>query len=99
MISLRSGGMRRALVAAPAFLLLMGISPPQACAQDFWVNAPGTWTGNTCGQGDDCWLESSEDHEYAVDIPWPGYWHFELCDSMFDTVLGVGPVVCNCDYG
>ena len=99
MISLPAPTARRSVVAALAAAAMLWILPQPAAAQDFWVDAPGTWSGNTCGQGDDCYMEVGDELEYAVDIPTPGYWSFDLCQSSFDTLMAVGPVLCNCDYG
>ena len=79
----------------------------EECQPDFVVAAPGTWTGDTCGAGDDCDLRPSEDHIYEVAIPNDGRWVFSLCGSTFDTYLYVGTTCCGnevcenddaCDY-
>jgi hypothetical protein len=99
MIGLRKRPAQRRGVLAFAFPAILWLLATPAAAQDFWVDAPGTWTGNTCGQGDDCYMEVGPEVEYAVDIPVAGYWHFSLCESTFDTLMAIGSVLCSCDYG
>jgi len=66
---------------------------------DFMVDAPGTWTGNTCGAGNDCPLRGSEDHMYQVTIPEDGVWHFDTCGTLWDTYIYVGTSLCSQDLG
>jgi hypothetical protein len=69
--------------------------------EDFTVTAPGSWSGNTCGAGDDCDVTGSdnEDHEYLVTLPSSGEWTFSLCASDYDTKLMVGATCCSDDVG
>ena len=70
-----------------------------ACA-DFSVAAPGTWTGTTCGAGNDCALRTSEEHIYEVSIPNAGLWAFDLCNNQnYDTYLFVGTTCCGAELG
>ncbi|HVP10511.1 MAG TPA: hypothetical protein VMV94_04895, partial [Phycisphaerae bacterium] len=71
---------------------------PCLCA-DFFVNAPGSWTGSTCGAGNDCGLRRTEEVIYAVTIPWDGNWIFDLCGSGFDTYMFVGTSCCGAELG
>jgi hypothetical protein len=66
---------------------------------DFQVTAPGQWTGNTCGAGNDCGLNASEDHIYEVTIPYNGSWLFALCNSptVWDTYMSIGTSYCSAD--
>ena len=67
-------------------MVFLGAGPES----DFFVDAPGTWSGTTCGAGNDCPNRASEDVTYAVTIPYDDTWHISLCDSSFDTYLFVG---------
>ncbi|MBN2541874.1 choice-of-anchor J domain-containing protein, partial [bacterium] len=74
------------------------------CTPDSVVTAPGEWTGNTCGAGNDCELVDSpffesEDHIYEVTIPCDGEWTFSLCGSGYDTKIGVDSVCCRAELG
>jgi len=71
---------------------------PCLCA-DHWVDAPGGWTGTTCGAGDDCDLRSGEEVIYAVNIPTAGTWAIDLCGSTYDTYLFVGTSCCGAELG
>ena len=64
-----------------------GVVPP---CEDAQLVAPGSWSGNTCGAGNDCALRSSEDLIVKVTIPTDGNWQFDLCAST--SVLGFVPV-------
>jgi hypothetical protein len=76
-------------------------NPCVVCTPDFVVDAPGLWTGNTCGAGDDCEVPTpqGEDHIYEVAIPTEEDWHFSLCNSLYDTKIGVGTECCSEDVG
>jgi hypothetical protein len=68
--------------------------------QDYNVTGPYTSpTRTTCGAGNDCGLESSEDHQYQVTIPTTGNWTFSLCASSYDTRLYLGSTLCSGDLG
>ncbi|UCG16755.1 MAG: trypsin-like peptidase domain-containing protein [Phycisphaerales bacterium] len=69
-----------------------GLPCDSNCAQDFTVTPPGTWSGNTCGAGNECGLFSSEEHVYEVTLLEERLWTFSLCDSWYDTILLVGTV-------
>jgi hypothetical protein len=70
------------------------------CEVDFCVAAPySSPTRNTCGEGNDCALRASEEHEYEVAIPNDGTWTFSLCGSAFDTYLFVGTTICGQEVG
>jgi len=73
--------------------------PP--CVPDFLVEAPGIWTGTTCGAGDDCALRMGEDHIYEINIPTDGNWIFSLCGtpSPWDTYMFLGTSCCSQDIG
>lgn len=60
------------------------------CAADVQVSAPGSWSGSTCGQDDDCSGRGSEEMVFAVAIPTAGLWTISLCGSSYDTYLRVG---------
>jgi len=69
-------------------------------AVDYTVTAPGTWTGNTCGAGNDCiLLQPSADLIYAITIPSDSIWTFSLCDgdTAFDSWIGLGTSSCYAD--
>jgi hypothetical protein len=66
---------------------------------DYVVDAPGDWSGTTCGAGNDCDLRPSEEIIYEVNIPNDGTWVFSLCGSDFDTYLYVGTHGCTADIG
>jgi hypothetical protein len=72
---------------------------PAPCQIDYSVNAPGSWSGNTCGAGNDCDLGASEDVMYEVTIPHDGIWDINLCNSSYDTYLYVGTLCCDDDLG
>ncbi|HVP10608.1 MAG TPA: hypothetical protein VMV94_05390, partial [Phycisphaerae bacterium] len=76
-----------------------GCSPNPCLCADFFVNAPGSWTGTTCGAGNDCGLRNTEEVIYAVTIPWDGTWIFDLCGSTFDTYMFVGTSCCGAELG
>ena len=57
---------------------------------DFSIVAPILVQGNSCGAGDDCAGNPSEEHVYEVTIPSEGSWTFDLCNSSYDTYLLVG---------
>ena len=61
------------------------------------VTAPGNFTGNTAGAGNDCALRVSEDYLYTVTIPNDGQWTFSLCGSSYDTYLYLGTICCTGD--
>ncbi|NNC83695.1 MAG: T9SS type A sorting domain-containing protein [Flavobacteriales bacterium] len=66
--------------------------------QDFSVTAPYTSpTRSTCGASNDCALETSEDHQYAVTIATAGDWTFSLCGATYDTRIYVGTLLCSGD--
>ncbi|MBN2543916.1 hypothetical protein JXI42_13745, partial [bacterium] len=83
----------------PSFDLTIDFPPD--CIPDSVIDAPGTWTGNTCGEVDDCDIDAddSEDFIYEVSIPCDGEWVFSLCGSSYDTKLGVGTDCCLTDVG
>jgi hypothetical protein len=69
-----------------------GKRPP---AVDFSIDAPGSWTGNTYGAGNECGNLSYEDHIWEITIPSNGNWTFTLCNTspypyadLFDLYLG-----------
>ena len=57
---------------------------------DHSVTAPIIVEGSTCGAGDNCAGNPSEEHVYEVTIPSDGSWDFDLCNSSYDTYLLVG---------
>jgi hypothetical protein len=79
----------------------LDITGPAECTPDFTVDGPGTWTGTTCGAGNDSPLRPSEDHIYEVNLSEAGNWTFSLCNSgdMWDTYLYVGSTACSGDLG
>jgi len=69
---------------------------------DFAVLAPGTFSDNTNGAGDDCDVPDfpdGADHVYEVTVPNDGLWTFSLCGSSFDTALQVGTSICGGEIG
>ncbi len=54
---------------------------------------------DTCTQGNDCGLRASQDHEWAVTIPYDGQWNFNLCggETTWDTYLYLGSSRCSGD--
>ena len=69
------------------------------CEVEYSVAAPGSWSGNTCGGGNDCDLRPSEEHMYEVTIPNTGMWTFSLCGSSYDTYMFVGETCCGQEVG
>lgn len=68
--------------------------------QDFNVTAPYTSpTRTTCGAVSNCAIRASEDHQYQVTIPSDGTWIFSLCNSSYDTYIGVGTSLCGTEIG
>ena len=66
------------------------------CA-DYAVTAPGTWSGNTCGEGNDCNTWPVTEVIYQVTIPHSGdFWTFTTCDenTNFDTYLILSTTCC-----
>ena len=57
---------------------------------DHSVTAPIIVEGSTCGAGDNCSGNPSQEHVYEVTIPSDGSWDFDLCNSSYDTYLLVG---------
>ena len=66
--------------ASGAYTVSVSILPPCDHA-DFTATAPGQWSGNTCGAGNDCWFRESEDHQYRITVPNAGNWTFSLCEG------------------
>ena len=69
--------------------------------KDHEVLAPGWFDGgNTCGAGNDCDLETSEDEVWTVTLPNAGLWTFSVCDKAgWDTRMYLGSVCCAGDLG
>jgi hypothetical protein len=89
------------LACEPRFVagtLCADIDPPcgELMCFDASIDAPGTWSGNTCGAVNDCALRTSEDLIVRVIIPTSGNWQFDLCTgtSVWDTYLYVGNDCC-----
>jgi len=62
---------------------------------DFTLNAPGSHTANTLGNGDDCSFRVGEDYGIEVIIPNDGRWTFSLCGgSTWDTYLYLSTGCC-----
>ena len=63
---------------------------------DGWVvDAPITWVGTTCGRGDDCDLNDSEEERWEVTIPWDQTWTFTVCDQAdYDSWMFLGTSGC-----
>ncbi len=73
---------------------------PNPFCHDYEVNAPvENATGSTCGMGDDCALQPTEEVIYKVEIPNDGEWVFSLCGSTYDTYLFVGTTCCGMEIG
>ena len=71
---------------------------PNPClCTDFFVDAPGEWSGTTCGAVNDCALRDTEEVIYRVTLPEDGLWAFDLCDSTYDTYLFIGTECCLAD--
>jgi hypothetical protein len=67
---------------------------------DFVVDAPGSWSGSTCGAGNDCPLHTdTEDVMYEIILPEDGLWSFSLCGSDYDTYIFLGTDRCTQDIG
>jgi hypothetical protein len=72
------------------------------CGEDGVINAPGDYSSNTCGEGDDCQLDfnqqyDTEDRLVRVNIPHPGLYTFSLCGSTepWDSYLTLMNDCCN----
>jgi hypothetical protein len=87
---------RAALIALCSALLFLsaqffaGTDAAALCTADDTLTAPGSKSGNTCGAGNDCAGEPSQEHVYEVRIPVGGVWFFDLCGSAYDTVASLG---------
>jgi cysteine-rich repeat protein len=82
-----------------ATVLLATATHGQSCA-DYDVTAPGNFSGNTCGEVDDCELQYDEDVSYSVTVPNDGLWTFSMCGSSdFDTYMAIGTTCCGTDVG
>lgn len=69
------------------YRVTLNCGPCANCLADVVITAPGTYSSNTCGEGDDCTLDESqqfdiEDRFVRVNIPQPGIWQFSLCSSL-----------------
>jgi hypothetical protein len=81
--------------------------PGETCADfdcpgcaDYIVDAPGSWSGNTCSAGNDCALgASSPEYIYAVNLGDVSNWRISLCGSSYDTYLYVGTTCCGMELG
>ncbi|HIA36898.1 MAG TPA: hypothetical protein EYN89_09290, partial [Flavobacteriales bacterium] len=84
-----------------SLVILMLTAPFFVEAQnDFLVLAPyNSPLRSTCGAGNDCSLQSTEEHIYKVNILTSGTWTFSLCGSSFDTWIYVGSSLCSNDIG
>jgi len=85
------------------------LTAASACAPDFDLTAPGTLSGNTCFQHDDCPMAAGDDQMVRVTIPHTGYWSFSMCDGeLWEANLLLSLTCCadsaivsanyNCDY-
>jgi len=72
-------------------LAMCGVAHSQ-CAQ-FFVTAPGVFTGNTCGASNSCG-NYQIDHVFEVVIPFAGNWTFSTCGSSYDTWLTLSSGTC-----
>ncbi len=83
----------------PYTLNVSGVVCPPPPPADFSVTAPGSWTGNTCGAVNDCYLSPSEEHIYEVTIPNSGLWKFSLCNTpmWWNSYLTLGTTSCSDD--
>ncbi|MBT8486450.1 MAG: hypothetical protein KJO43_12785 [Phycisphaerae bacterium] len=62
---------------------------------DGWiVDAPFTWRDSTCGNGNDCDLDPSEDVQWEITVPVDGIYTFSLCDAEYDSKLYLGSAGC-----
>ncbi|MBL0062420.1 MAG: hypothetical protein IPP40_13295 [bacterium] len=63
--------------------------PCSGCRVDGFLQAPGSVTGNTCGEGNDNSLRPSVDYTYCVNIPYESDWTISLCndDSTWDSYI------------
>ncbi len=69
------------LVAMYDYRLRVDLVPCNGCVLDGLLTAPGSLTGNTCDEGNDCNLRPSEELTFAVFIPYASDWTFSLCGS------------------
>ncbi len=77
----------------------LNITQGASCATDFQVTAPGVFSGDTCGAGNDCDIRASEEQMYEVTLPTAGEWTFSLCGASWDTWLAVGTTCCGTEVG
>ncbi|MBN1755139.1 hypothetical protein JW877_02895, partial [bacterium] len=76
------------------YVASLGCLPWSPCVADFFIIAPDTVTDSTCGAGNHCDLQITEDHIHKVFIPYTGYWLFSLCGSSYDTWMALGTECC-----
>ena len=70
------------------------ISVSCAPTADYSYTAPFAHSGSTCGAGNDCSLESSEDRVYAVTVTDACSYTFSLCGSSYDTKMYLTSALC-----
>jgi hypothetical protein len=58
------------------------------------LTAPGSRSGNTCNECNDCALRASPEVVIPVEIPSDGWWVISLCQSTFNTYMYVGTAPC-----
>ena len=61
------------------------------------VTAPFIHSSTTTGAGNDCGLQSSEDEQWEVTIPYEGNWTFQVCSATWDTKLFLDELCCTFD--
>jgi hypothetical protein len=66
------------------------LNPPKT--GDFSVTAPGTWSADTCGAGNDFDTGPGDDQLWQITIPYDGRWVFSTCgtSSPWNSFLSLG---------
>ncbi len=76
--------------------LCAALDPPCTPCVDVELIAPGVWSGDTTGAGDNCALRAGQDITVKVTVPTDGNWRFDLCASSpgWDTYMYIGTDCC-----
>jgi len=73
------------------------------CVPDYNISvdcAGGTWTGNTCGAGDDCQTRPGEEEIWEIQILEDAEYRFSLCDTdpVWDTYIYLDYECCGASH-
>lgn len=87
------------LPSARDYRLTLNITPAGGCVVDNWMTAPGTVSGNTCGEADHCDSRPGPEHMVRVTIPEADDWTFSLCNSSTPHWGAITPLYSGCCDG